>query len=179
MVGAAAICLGCTSEGASSTGHPSSTAGVPAGEFGGLVPAGSLSEIRSRIGSYGLVYVAEARTYLVGYPADRVVAAKATYPRPIHAGLDLGLLALFQKCTHRGCRIPYCPTAGEFQCPCHGGVYSGVGEYRSGPPPRGLDLFALRVVGDAVAVDTRTLISGLARTSNPSQLTPTGESCIS
>ena len=184
-VGLAAICLGCTN----GSGHESDTEtrhhtptpnpspdGLDA--FGGLVPAGSLTQIRRAISGQQLLYVSEARTYLVSYPAGRIEAAKASYPSPLHRGLDAGLLALHQKCTHLGCRVPFCSTADEFQCPCHDGVYSRVGEYRSGPPPRGLDLFPIVVIDEKVWIDTGRLTRGLARTVSPSGLARTGASCI-
>src|SRR5262249_7706095 len=46
-------------------------------------------------------------------------------------------LVLAVNCAHLGCPVQWFPEAGLFMCPCHGGVYYGNGEGRSGPPPRG------------------------------------------
>ena len=48
-------------------------------------------------------------------------------------------------CTHLGCPVSWFPQSGLFLCPCHGGVYYSDGERASGPPPRGLYVFASRV----------------------------------
>ncbi len=47
--------------------------------------------------------------------------------------------ALSQKCTHLGCRVPFCESSGQFECPCHGSMFNRAGEYRAGPAPRGMD----------------------------------------
>ncbi len=42
-------------------------------------------------------------------------------------------------CTHLGCPVGWSADAGQFRCPCHGGVFAKDGSLVSGPPPRGLD----------------------------------------
>ena len=54
-----------------------------------------------------------------------------------------GFVALYQKCVHLGCRVPFCETSQWFECPCHGSQYNRVGEKKGGPAPRGLDRFAV------------------------------------
>ena len=60
-------------------------------------------------------------------------------------GMEQGYVALYQKCPHLGCRVPWCQTSQWFECPCHGSKYNRVGEKRGGPAPRGMDRFALEV----------------------------------
>lgn len=55
------------------------------------------------------------------------------------------ILALSQRCTHLGCRVPFCPSSGRFECPCHGSVFSRAGDYVAGPAPRGLDRHPVEV----------------------------------
>ena len=38
-------------------------------------------------------------------------------------------------CTHLGCTVKWNPETTEFECPCHGGRFSELGEVLSGPPP--------------------------------------------
>ena len=79
-----------------------------------------------------------------------------------------GILAMYRKCTHLGCVVPWVPTEpsddklakeGRFHCPCHGGQYDRYGVVHAGPPPRPLDLFAVSIDGNNVVVDTGKIIS--------------------
>lgn len=45
---------------------------------------------------------------------------------------------LSSTCTHLGCTVRWVPEQGDFQCPCHGGVYDARGQVIDGPPPRPL-----------------------------------------
>ena len=71
-----------------------------------------------------------------------------------------GLRALYQKCPHLGCKVPWDPATGEFKCPCHGSVYNLIGEYESGPAPRGMDRFPISIQNDHVMVDTSAFVEG-------------------
>jgi cytochrome b6-f complex iron-sulfur subunit len=89
-----------------------------------------------------------------------------------------GLRALFQKCPHLGCRVPFCSTSQRFECPCHGSVYNIIGDYIRGPAPRGMDRFPIKIQGGHVLVDTSTVVEGPPRgvLEGPSQ--PAGPSCL-
>ena len=56
-----------------------------------------------------------------------------------------GLLALSARCTHLGCMVVWNRDHQMFLCPCHGGKYDAEGRNVEGPPPRPLDLYALRI----------------------------------
>lgn len=71
--------------------------------------------------------------------------------------------ALYQKCPHLGCRVPFCESSGRFECPCHASIFNRQGEYISGPSPRGMDGFPVRVVEGTIVVDTGTVIEGPPR----------------
>ncbi len=88
------------------------------------------------------------------------------------------LLALYQKCPHLGCRVPYCETSGRFECPCHGSVYNRKGEYLRGPAPRGMDSFGVSVEKDKVLVDTGTVLEGSPRGVLTFREEPPGPSCL-
>jgi cytochrome b6-f complex iron-sulfur subunit len=65
-----------------------------------------------------------------------------------------GALAIYWKCVHLGCTVPWNDAEGDFHCPCHGSVYDRFGERIAGPAPRPLDLFPMRVDGNNVIVNT-------------------------
>ena len=48
-------------------------------------------------------------------------------------------------CTHLGCPIRWLPDADLFMCPCHGGVFYSDGTVASGPPPKPLVTYPVRV----------------------------------
>jgi len=92
---------------------------------------------------------------------------------------DMGLMALFQKCVHLGCRVPWCQTSQWFECPCHGSKYNKWAEYKGGPAPRGLDRFPAEIDGDGnFIVNTGALVTGPARTANVLQQQPEGPNCV-
>jgi len=64
-------------------------------------------------------------------------------------------VAITSRCAHVGCPVDFVPAAGEFICPCHGGVYNFRGQRVGGPPPRPLDRFLTRVRGGQVEVGPR------------------------
>lgn len=82
-----------------------------------------------------------------------------------------GLLALYWKCPHLGCTVPWAPNFQEFRCPCHGSIYNYDGVNTGGPAPRPLDLMAIAVQpsGDIV-VDTGAITTRHGY--EPSQATP-------
>lgn len=69
-----------------------------------------------------------------------------------------GLLAMWWKCPHLGCTVPWVGPADSpraYQCPCHGSMYNYEGERTGGPAPRPLDLMKVTVAKDGnVMVDT-------------------------
>jgi menaquinol-cytochrome c reductase iron-sulfur subunit len=64
-------------------------------------------------------------------------------------------VAISTRCAHLGCPVRYFPSAGNFICPCHGGVYDFEGKVIGGPPVRPLDRFQTRVNGGQVEVGPR------------------------
>ncbi len=131
-----------------------------AGGFGGKVRVGSLDDVKIAFDEKRPFYNASAKTYIVAYPKDDLPKAEAVYPPSIVAGMEEGYVALYQKCVHLGCRVPWCETSQWFECPCHGSKYNRVGEKRGGPAPRGLDRFAFTVSGGGIEVDTGVVFQG-------------------
>jgi cytochrome b6-f complex iron-sulfur subunit len=56
-----------------------------------------------------------------------------------------GLVALYKVCPHLGCLYGWNDQEFKFICPCHGSQYEHDGDYISGPAPRGLDRFVIRI----------------------------------
>jgi cytochrome b6-f complex iron-sulfur subunit len=102
------------------------------GGFGGWVKAGTLDEFPP--GSITLIK--EGRFYI--------------------SRLDDGsFLALWQRCTHLGCSVPWTEDEDQFHCPCHGSLFSKVGEVQGGPAPRPMDYFEeIKIENGEVWVNT-------------------------
>ena len=67
-------------------------------------------------------------------------------------------VALYQRCVHLGCTVPFRNDCDSFKCPCHGSHYNVDGEYLDGPAPRSLDRFAMSFDSSGnVVVSTGTL----------------------
>jgi cytochrome b6-f complex iron-sulfur subunit len=112
----------------------------------------------------GVFYVQEAKTYI-----SHLAAGTPT----LLSGSDLSdqldaesfvkdkdgslWVALYQRCVHLGCTVPFRNDCVSFKCPCHGSHYNTDGEYLDGPAPRSLDRFALSFSGDSVIVSTGVL----------------------
>ena len=133
------------------------------GGFGAKINLGSLRDILAKaVSEKSPVYFAEARTYIAPYPAGALPKAKQEYVGGVLEGMEEGVVALYQKCVHLGCRVPWCSSAQWFECPCHGSRYSRVGEKKGGPAPRGLDRFNVTVENGNLFVDTAKVIQGPA-----------------
>lgn len=65
-----------------------------------------------------------------------------------------GILALYRKCVHLGCVVPWNDQEDQFHCPCHGSLYNRKGEVLGGPAPRPLDIFPITDEGGSLVVDT-------------------------
>jgi cytochrome b6-f complex iron-sulfur subunit len=150
------------------------------GGFGSKIRAGKLEEILSEIeDTKEPFYLASGRFYINPYPKDAVAAAKQVeaYSAVIE-GYEQGIVALYQKCVHLGCRVPWCSASQWFECPCHGSQYNRVGEKKGGPAPRGLDRFAVDVQGGIVVVDTSKPIDGPPVGTNTTGQEAEGPHCV-
>lgn len=108
---------------------------VAAGEFGGVIDAGTVDSFP--VGS--VTPFTQGRFYLVRLQ-------------------DGGFLALYRRCTHLGCAVPWNPAEGQFICPCHASAFEADGEVINPPAPRPLDRFAVSIVNGNIQVDTSTPI---------------------
>ena len=149
------------------------------GGFGGKVRAGNKRDILGEIAEKKQpFYVPEARAYVNPYPEAALPRAREVYSDSVLPGLEAGLIAIFQKCVHLGCRVPWCQTSQWFECPCHGSKYNRVGEKKGGPAPRGLDQFPIEVNGEVVTINTGIVIQGLAIGIETTGQEAEGPSCV-
>ncbi|MFN0074354.1 MAG: ubiquinol-cytochrome c reductase iron-sulfur subunit [Chloroflexota bacterium] len=117
------------------------------GAFGGVIAAGTASELA--VGDVKVIR--EGKFYLSRVPE--------------------GFLALAWKCPHLGCTVPWKPedqlaagdeafaNKGRFNCPCHGSLYNRYGQIVFGPAPRPMDRFEVSIRDGRVFVNTGKLIS--------------------
>jgi cytochrome b6-f complex iron-sulfur subunit len=89
-----------------------------------------------------------------------------------------GVMPLYQKCAHLGCRVPFCASSKWFECPCHGSKYNGAGEYQLGPAPRGMDRFKIVMNAGNITVDTSAVVLGPPRGTNTISQPPQGSFCV-
>ena len=148
--------------------------------FGADLNLGKITDLQQAIrDAGGFLYRPEGRAWLTEYPAGSIERARSVYSAPELAGMEAGVIAIFQKCPHLGCRVPECLTSQWFECPCHGSQYNRVGEKRGGPAPRGMDRFAMQVnSGGELIVRTGTVIQGPAIGTNTTGQEAEGPNCI-
>lgn len=148
--------------------------------FGSRLNLGDLDELKATIRDSGnFYYLANGRMWVTEYPLGAIENAHGTYSSAELNGMENGVIALFQKCPHLGCRVPECQTSQYFECPCHGSRYNRVGERRGGPAPRGMDRFGMEVTdNNEFIVDTGAIIEGPPIGTNTTGQEPEGPSCL-
>jgi cytochrome b6-f complex iron-sulfur subunit len=149
------------------------------GGFGSVISVGNVGDVITQIrDNNGFLYQPEGRMWLTEYPTGALEKARNVYSPGELAGMEEGVVALYQKCPHLGCRVPECVTSQWFECPCHGSQYNQVGEKKGGPAPRGLDRFPMSVSGGVLSVDTGTIIQGPPIGTNTTGQEAEGPNCI-
>ena len=149
------------------------------GGFGSKINVGKISDIKADIQkANGFLYKPEGRMWITEYPASALPKAELVYPPPILNGMKAGVVALYQKCPHLGCRVPSCNSSQWFECPCHGSQYNQVGEKKGGPAPRGMDRFAMEVSGGSLIVNTGAVVQGPPIGTNTTGQEAEGPHCI-
>lgn len=146
------------------------------GGFGADINAGAVSdiegEVRNSDGQVVPLFIPEARAYVVPAPPE---LSEQFEGENVAAA---GLMALYQRCVHLGCRVPWCSTSVGFECPCHGSKYNAVGEYFDGPAPRNLDRFTVDVTDTNELIIHTSVIVETPRAPSQSLEYPRGPSCI-
>jgi cytochrome b6-f complex iron-sulfur subunit len=149
------------------------------GSFGDRIDVGAIDDIRrTLVSTREPYYVAEARSYVVEFPANLADRARGAYPKDAIPMLEAGIIVLYQRCTHLGCRVPWCKTSEWFECPCHAARFDQVGEKRAGPAPRGMDLIQSSIEDGHLVVDTATILRGVPIGTNTTHQNPAGPFCV-
>jgi cytochrome b6-f complex iron-sulfur subunit len=145
--------------------------------------------LRHPTGFGGVVNVAKARIPKAGDDPARISEGKFWLSNLQGAQGDVlgvggtgGLMALYWKCPHLGCTVPWNPgfvggtvgfpgITGWFRCPCHGSTYSRAGIRVFGPAPRPMDTMLVTINGDgSINVNTGKITTGSA--TNPLRAVP-------
>jgi len=105
------------------------------GEFGSLITAGVMDDFPVN----SVTHIINGRFYMVRLA-------------------DGGFIALYHRCTHLGCTVPWDENQQKFICPCHSSEFDIQGTVTNSPAPRPLDLFSISIVDGKVMVDTSTPI---------------------
>ena len=126
--------------------------------FGGPVPAGNISEFRK---GGDPVHFITGQFWLVNLDRSETRAGGS-------GGGD-GLLALWHKCPHLGCTVPWRSgftwdnDQGWYRCPCHGSTYTKSGIRVFGPAPRSMTTMKV----DVDAAGNITVETGVRQDGGP------------
>lgn len=162
-----------------------------AGQFGSVLPAGKVTDFPAAkpadfvLGVAGVFYVQTAKTYLIHLSKDTTFNLSGSNlndqldSENFMKAADGSLwVALYQRCVHLGCTVPFRNDCVSFKCPCHGSHYNVDGEYLDGPAPRSLDRFKVQISGADVNVDTSTLNNTVPHPDSSTRIIPKpGKDC--
>ena len=150
------------------------------GGFGSTINAGSVDDIKGQIQQTSQpFYYGAGRFYVVPYNGTgKDEGTGVDYVAEGYVIPGVGLMALYQRCVHLGCRVPFCQQSQWFECPCHGSKYNRAGEYQLGPAPTGLQRFPISVESGQLMVDTSTLNPGPPRGTDTINEPPQGPFCV-
>jgi menaquinol-cytochrome c reductase iron-sulfur subunit len=60
--------------------------------------------------------------------------------------------AMSNVCTHLGCRVRWIADQEQFFCPCHNASFDKNGDVSSGPPPKPLDRYEVKIENDQLFI---------------------------
>jgi cytochrome b6-f complex iron-sulfur subunit len=163
-----------------------------AGQFGSPIDIGPKTQFKASlpheasIDSQGIFYVASAKAYIMHLSADTsFVLGGSTLANQLDAESWVKdsdgtyWAALYQKCVHLGCKVPFRDDCHSFKCPCHGSHYNVDGEYLDGPAPRSLDRFVVTFTSaGTLVVNTGQINNAVERPDSQTRLISTdGTDC--
>jgi len=154
------------------------------GGFGTAIKAGKVDALKAEVYDGATItpkFVPAAQTWVIPFEMSKLPGSSFESVPFVVAGGEadgIGLMALWQRCVHLGCRVPACLSSQGFECPCHGSKYNGHGEYNAGPAPRNMDRFSVSVdpTGEFI-VDTGTIVQ-TARAKETTIAFPQGPYCV-
>ncbi len=110
----------------------------------------------------------------IGEAGKTTVYVRAAAPDLFPEEEEGSFVAITTRCAHLGCPVRFFEGAGNFICPCHGGVYDFQGKVTGGPPVRPLDRFQTRVRDFQVEIGPRYSVTSQlepVRARDPGQFT--------
>ena len=139
-----------------------------AGQFGAALTVGKKADFPAatklsdyKKGSTGVFYNQAARTYVIHMSKDtdfllrgQLLTDQLDSESVVKDSDGSYWIALYQRCVHLGCTVPFRDDCNSFKCPCHGSHYNVTGEWLDGPAPKSLDRFELSFDGEDVVVNT-------------------------
>jgi cytochrome b6-f complex iron-sulfur subunit len=141
-----------------------------AGQFGAALKVGKKSDFPAalpqdfQLNLAGVFHNLPTRAYIIHLAKDApVLLAGATLKEQLDSESIVKdkdgsyWIALYHRCVHLGCTVPFPNECHSFKCPCHGSHYNVTGEWLEGPAPRSLDRFLLIFDGEDVIVNTGVL----------------------
>jgi cytochrome b6-f complex iron-sulfur subunit len=163
-----------------------------AGQFGSPIDIGPKAQFpvsafhEAVLDSKGIFYVARVKAYIVHLVADTsfllggpALGNQLDAESWVKDPDGTYWLALYQRCVHLGCRVPFRDDCHSFKCPCHGSHYNVDGEYIDGPAPRSLDRFVINFTDSGtLVVDTGKINNAVQRPDAQTRLISTdGTEC--
>lgn len=100
---------------------------------------------------------------IADFPVDSMTVVREGKFYLSHIAEPNGFLALYWKCAHLGCTVPWKENEefegnkGIFRCPCHGSIYLRNGQNVAGPAPRPLDVMEIELQGNKIIVNTKKI----------------------
>jgi len=125
--------------------------------FGGPVPAGNVTDYPK---GGDPIHNQEGQFWISNLDPEET--------RPGGSGGGDGLLALWRKCPHLGCTVPWRSTfsfegdsGGWFRCPCHATTYTKAGVRVFGPAARSMDTMEIELdEAGNITVQTGNITNG-------------------
>jgi len=156
------------------------------GQFGADIAVGKKSDFPAALpkqftlDSAGVFYAQQARAYIIHLAKGTPFLLKGSALSDqidsewwVQDADGSYWIALYQKCVHLGCKVPYRDDCDSFKCPCHGSHYNVDGEYLDGPAPRSLDRFKLVIGSDGtITVQTGQLNQHVQRPDASTRIIP-------
>lgn len=154
------------------------------GGFGTPVNAGPLTDLMAELlpgdGTITPKAIPAAQAWLIPFKLEDL-AGTPYEGLPILVGAEgdePGIMALWHRCVHLGCRVPDCQSSQGFECPCHGSKYNYHGDYEGGPAPRNLDRFAIELDDGGNLIIKTGQVFETPRAKKKTIAYPQGPSCL-
>ena len=153
------------------------------GGFGSPISAGNIDDLRTEViqadGTIKPKPIPAAQAWIVPFRGDVSASILADIADSVivGAGAEPGIMAIWHRCPHLGCRVPECLPSQGFECPCHGSKYNLHGEYIEGPAPRNMDRFMVTVDEENNLIIHTSTVFETSRAKVKSVAYPQGPAC--